>query len=490
MAATKSLKEVFAETTADLTSEDLAIGGASDDILEAETSEVEIVAEAAAEILETETQDATAETVEEIAPLAEIPAVTDAEKPTFDDQAKAEQVKPVKAKDKKQQKPSKDNAKSDPKKQKAADEAISEQQSEPSSEGNEIAAKADETVLEQEPISEHKDTSIEVNAVADATDNAVEHNQVTAPDDLASLDDTEFEDSLAAALGEEKRLAPETAEANTVNIQETETNTDSRADFEDALASALGEDDSETEKKITSSEERKPRVHVIKMAKVEAEAALDDQDPSDDLDAELANILNDDINSLAETAAETEGDDTTYVLGHDVAVSDVDPDEITEAISDEASPLSITPRRIKATSDTAQQRSDSLLRHERQDVSRLMQETDEKLSNPASNRRRSALAHLRAAVAATMADKSIETSGRKDDNSDAYREDLATVVRPRRPDTRKLRSEIDEPSKTTPLRLVAEQRVDAVDDIKDATPAQVAQVSGDPNPEEFETFEE
>ena len=85
------------------------------------------------------------------------------------------------------------------------------------------------------------------------------------------------------------------------------------------------------------------------------------------------------------------------------------------------------------------------------DVSRLMDETDQQMAKPESNRRRNALAYLRAAVAATIADKSL---GKDDkDSTEAYRNDLAKAVRPRRPETSGVR-------KSAPLRLVAEQRID------------------------------
>lgn len=387
--------------------------------------------------------------------------------------------------------------------------------------------KSKEAALEPKPISLRKDKS-DTKSGADADNKALKSDQaITDPavkkakvapkeDDLPILDDIEFEDSLAAALGEEKPLTADIEDTKEITTHQTPS-----VAFDDALASALGEEDNDTKQKSTVkttvktnvTEARKPRVHVIKINKtddsVAVEDATEDKDASDELDAELANILND----TADT--NNDGDDTTYVLGPDLAVRDVEPDDgkpedskpedSQDIETDETLAQPITPRRVKAASETTPHRSDSLLRHERQDVSRLMQETDEKLSNPASNRRRSALAHLRAAVAATIADKSIETADRKDDNSDAYREDLATVVRPRRPETRKLRSEIDEPSKTTPLRLVAEQRVDPSEDIKDAPPAKVepvkvepvtvepvkvAHASDEPDPKEFATFED
>jgi len=61
-------------------------------------------------------------------------------------------------------------------------------------------------------------------------------------------------------------------------------------------------------------------------------------------------------------------------------------------------------------------------------MSRLIEQTNKQLAEPDNSRRRNALAHLRAAVAATMADKSLVKS-KSNEAADAYRDDLAQVVR-------------------------------------------------------------
>lgn len=100
------------------------------------------------------------------------------------------------------------------------------------------------------------------------------------------------------------------------------------------------------------------------------------------------------------------------------------------------------------------------------DTSRILDETNTQMEEPEGNRRRSAIAHLRAAVAATRADRLL---GRKKDaeaQAQPYREDLADVVRPRRPAAPSRALRPDAPSVETaiesrpaPLKLVAEQRV-------------------------------
>ncbi|EPX75974.1 hypothetical protein [Salipiger mucosus] len=102
-------------------------------------------------------------------------------------------------------------------------------------------------------------------------------------------------------------------------------------------------------------------------------------------------------------------------------------------------------------------------RIEDNDASRILDETNTQLDEPEGNRRRSAIAHLRAAVAATRADKLL---GRKaadaEEAAEPYRADLANVVRPRRPEAGVTQTERPSESlRPAPLKLVAEQRVDA-----------------------------
>lgn len=97
-----------------------------------------------------------------------------------------------------------------------------------------------------------------------------------------------------------------------------------------------------------------------------------------------------------------------------------------------------------------------------QDLSRLMAEADQHMQEPEGRTRRSAFAHLRAAVAARFADRSMEeedTKGAQD--AEAYRSDLAEVVKPRRPVASSTRSERPSEAPSAPLKLVAEQRIDA-----------------------------
>lgn len=85
-------------------------------------------------------------------------------------------------------------------------------------------------------------------------------------------------------------------------------------------------------------------------------------------------------------------------------------------------------------------------------VSRLIARTDTEMDGEDTRRRRSAIEHLKAAVAATTAERQIQgvAPERREDRKDAYRADLAQAVRPQRPEGERL----------SPLVLVSEQRID------------------------------
>ncbi len=102
------------------------------------------------------------------------------------------------------------------------------------------------------------------------------------------------------------------------------------------------------------------------------------------------------------------------------------------------------------------------------DLSRLMEEAKSKLEGAETRRRFAAISHLKAAVAATLADRKMqpgesaaEAAQAEEDTMDLYRDDLSRAVRPRRP-TIEGSSVGQRPSadiRPAPLVLVSEQRV-------------------------------
>ncbi|MEP1768574.1 MAG: hypothetical protein ABJJ53_18300 [Sulfitobacter sp.] len=119
------------------------------------------------------------------------------------------------------------------------------------------------------------------------------------------------------------------------------------------------------------------------------------------------------------------------------------------------------------------------------DLSRLMDETNNQMEEPESATRRDAFTHLRAAVAAKKADEAVGGDLGNEDSGEAYRDDLANVVRPRRPISGgRNRTERPADQRPAPLKLVAEQRID-VESVASATPVRprrVATVVHNPKP--------
>lgn len=138
------------------------------------------------------------------------------------------------------------------------------------------------------------------------------------------------------------------------------------------------------------------------------------------------------------------------------AAQSPEPEEAPLAPAAEAAaPAPVTPRRV--TQKPAGASRDA-------DVTRLMEEADAQLSGHENRRRLSAIAHLKAAVAATVADR-LARGGRKEETPDdtrPYRDDLTHAVQPRRPvlhGTTSGRPAPVEP-RQAPLVLVSEQRID------------------------------
>ncbi|MCR9126055.1 MAG: hypothetical protein NXH82_07995 [Rhodobacteraceae bacterium] len=95
------------------------------------------------------------------------------------------------------------------------------------------------------------------------------------------------------------------------------------------------------------------------------------------------------------------------------------------------------------------------------DLSRLLDKADTQMGAPETSSRRAEISHLRAAVAARKAEGATAEAD-KAELDQAYRADLANAVRPRRPaagGARDARPAAPD-QRPTPLKLVAEQRVD------------------------------
>ena len=210
-----------------------------------------------------------------------------------------------------------------------------------------------------------------------------------------------------------------------------------------ATAEPLDTAASGSDEPITVEKLQRARARVIKIrrhelqpdaAKAAAPALTAEATPKADLSQEAEAALAAELAAL-EAEADTAQPDTAPVAAAHVSPSR--PTRITEA-----------PSRLAPAGDEA--------------VNRLMAEASSQMEGTDTKRRQSAIAHLKAAVAATIAERratghTLADDGR--DRTDAYRNDLAKVVRP---STGGNGSE-----RPAPLVLVSEQRID-----RPASPAQ------------------
>ncbi|MGB7262590.1 MAG: hypothetical protein WBC68_11025 [Albidovulum sp.] len=106
-------------------------------------------------------------------------------------------------------------------------------------------------------------------------------------------------------------------------------------------------------------------------------------------------------------------------------------------------------------------------------VERLMHEAKSKLEGDENRRRFSAISHLKAAVAATVADRKLKSRESPSESAqvaatdlDRYRDDLSKAVRPHKPASEQPSTGARPSSdlQATPLVLVSEQRIDAAPD--------------------------
>ncbi|MEP2716878.1 MAG: chemotaxis protein CheA, partial [Pseudophaeobacter sp.] len=224
------------------------------------------------------------------------------------------------------------------------------------------------------------------------------------------------------------------------------------------------------------------RARIVKMKRADLEQAMatgnleeveeDGVESSLDADdeAELMRELAEVEADLLASNQEDEADPAESVAEAE-ALAEKEAQEETQAVS---APVAEAPAE---TRDTAAPSPDS-------DVSRLMAAAESKLGDPDNATSRETYSHLRAAVAAAEADRSAGDHSAQADEAEAYREDLANVVRPRRPGSNagagggakapRPRSGGERPA---PLKLVAEQRIDPAPEAASSKPVRPRRIS-------------
>ncbi|MDK3071878.1 hypothetical protein QO034_02035 [Sedimentitalea sp. JM2-8] len=200
---------------------------------------------------------------------------------------------------------------------------------------------------------------------------------------------------------------------------------------------------------IAPREESGLRPHLLKLKRCDFEAALA-ADDFDDADREQKAAADSDLLSEsgvpAPEATDTEKperDADRPTLADDRSEFDLDANPASEPDTDNHALL-------KEADDT-----------EDPDLDRLLAAVGSRLEDPENASTHETYNHLRGAIAATEAENSEAAPMTEKSPEDAYRDDLASVVRPRRP-TASGKGSDRSPSdnRPAPLQLVADQRVD------------------------------
>jgi hypothetical protein len=242
--------------------------------------------------------------------------------------------------------------------------------------------------------------------------------------DQPAAEETPAESEAITAKGDSP-AAPETAPPLRARIVKMK-----RADLAQAMASGTLEEVSEEDEAADATEDS-----------AQGNVFSDDSSLNEEEEAEL-------LRELAEVEAELLASNRT-----ETAEQPSTPQEAEDAAETTAQAPA---ERKPAPAAQATSSPDS-------DVTRLMEAAESKLGDPDNATSRETYSQLRAAVAAAEADRSAGDNSAQSDEAEAYREDLASVVRPRRPGAGgagAAQRPRGKGSRPAPLKLVAEQRID------------------------------
>ncbi|MEP6065561.1 MAG: hypothetical protein ABJ246_06985 [Paracoccaceae bacterium] len=328
------------------------------------------------------------------------------------------------------------------------------------------------------------DTASDVEEIDDTTDDVAD----VAPEETAQQEPTK--DDLGKILD---ALASDTSDADETQVETSEDDIAEETGTTDDVLKLISqietpsEEDSKAEEETAPKAERK-RVRVIKVKRADIDEAVSEG---------TLELTEDDAVANDDAAASSLSETEEAELMADLAEVEA---ELTDDAASAAETKATKPAIMGDAADTLPALADDLEEADAKDVSildtdvnRLMDEADEQMDEPESANRRSAFQALKAAVLARKADKQLSNEDGEDDDVDAYRSDLAKVVQPRRPEatTRTERPTPPPEAGSSPLRLVAEQRVSGSEDETEApvTPRRVASEGTTPA-EEAGSFED
>ena len=345
------------------------------------------------------------------------------------------------------------------------------------------ALDADDTV---EDIAQSSDLEAEAEEDVAAAQESEEQHEDVAADEVEEADAAQVD-------------ADETGEAKEDTAPRGRVLKVKRADIDRAIAEGELEEVEEDAPAVLEEPE-KPALRIQR----DPESTLSDEDEEDlarelaELEATLSSAAADTLTDAPEdaeeavadeddapeeeTAEEDSQEDTAQEETQDIDVSEDDAEEAqaevqadTAAEPEAEAPKAAPQRRSLPTLD-----ADS-----GPDMNRLLAETDNQMDEPEAATRRDAITHLRAAVAAKKADMALGAPDAAERENNAYRSDLAEVVKPRRPASTTARTERPAEPRPAPLKLVAAQRIDTDQprNVAPVRPRRVAAVAPAPVPQ-------
>ena len=293
---------------------------------------------------------------------------------------------------------------------------------------------------------------------------------------------------------EDEEVALPGDQADLAGAPSAGTDADDRLEVADAATTAMSHDDDEAPRPwaVASNEDVEDEDVAEQVSdtpsadEVAAEAAseteqADEAEEQDDLSRRIIHLSHSGRSAPAEeqemeSSAEVENREETGPGPDDETLAGIRMalDAEQEAMAQERKEARMERRHVLIGGDPAREPA----------FDRILEETNSKMQDREGTRRRSAIAHLKAAVAATKADRMLkrENSRELDEEEQRdYREDLAKVVRPRRSEQRESAAEKARPgsvgASAAPLVLASSQRIDTpADDAgrPDSRPRRVA----------------
>ena len=384
-----------------------------------------------------------------------------------------------------------------------------------------VVANQDAPAAPQPQVFDDEDTIDAEDSTDDVIANAINDIQgaLDADDtveDIAQSSDLEAEEDVTAAQESEEQhedvAADEVAEADAAQVDADETGEAEedtaprgrvlkvkRADIDRAIAEGELEEVEEDAPAVLD----KPEKTALRIQR-DPESTLSDEDEEDlarelaELEATLSSAAADTLTDAPEeaeeavadeddapeeeTAEEDSQEDTAQEETLDIDVSEDDAEEVQAEVQAEtaAEPEAEAPKAAPQRRSLPTLDADS-----GPDMNRLLAETDNQMDEPEAATRRDAITHLRAAVAAKKADMALGAPDAAERENNAYRSDLAEVVKPRRPASTTARTERPAEPRPAPLKLVAAQRIDTDQprNVAPVRPRRVAAVAPAPVPQ-------